>query len=144
MNIFCDTSVLVAACVRHHPHYARARGILESVVAGRDEGVISAHSLGEMYSALTNLPLTPRILPAEADRMIGNNVKRHFRTVSVTTAMYEAAIDVCVRQSFAGGKVYDALLLECARKANCERIYTFNVRDFHRLAPDLADRIAQP
>jgi predicted nucleic acid-binding protein len=135
---------LVAACVRHHPHFARARSILEAVIAGRDEGVVSSHSLGEMYSALTNLPLTPRILPAEAARMIETNVKRHFRVTPVTTAMYEAAIDVCVRQSFAGGKVYDALLLECARKANCARIYTLNTRDFHRLAPDLAALIAQP
>ena len=144
MKVFCDTTVLVAACVRQHPHFGRARSVLESVASGHDEGAISAHSLGEMYSALTNLPQTPRILPAEAERMIGNNVKRHFRAVPVTTAMYEAAIDVCVRQSFAGGKVYDALLLECARKAMCERIYTFNTRDFHRLAPDLADRITQP
>ena len=144
MKCFFDTSVLVAACVRQHPHFVRARHALESVASGRDEGAISAHSVGEMYSALTNLPLLPRILPAEAERIIRTNVKAHFRCQPVTTAMYEAAIDVCVRQSFAGGKVYDALLLECARKAECKRLYTFNVRDFRRLAPDLADRIVAP
>ena len=144
MRIYCDTSVLVAGCARQHPHFARAQDVLERVVSGRDEGVVSAHSLGEMYSALTNLPVEPRILPAEAERIIGMNVTQHFRLQQVTSAMYEAAIDACVRHSFVGGKVYDALLLECARKAACERIYTFNAHDFRRLAPDLADRIAAP
>ena len=102
------------------------------------------HSLGELYSALTSLPVSPRILPAEAYRIIGTNVRAHFRLIPATAEMYAAAIDVCVRQSFGGGKVYDALLLGCARKAGCNRIYTFNLGDFRRLAPDLADRIASP
>jgi len=34
MTVFCDTSVLVAACIRKHPHYERARPILETLPAG--------------------------------------------------------------------------------------------------------------
>jgi predicted nucleic acid-binding protein len=144
MTFFCDTSVLVSACVRQHPHYTRARVVLEAVVTRQSQGVISIHSLGEMYAVLTSLPLMPRILPAEAERMIAINVTQHFRLQSVTGAMYQAAMERCVRQSLAGGKVYDALILECARAADCERIYTFNTRDFCCLAPDLAPRIAAP
>ena len=58
--------------------------------------------------------------------------------------MYEQAIDACVRHSLSGGKVYDGLLVECARKGECDRIYTFNVEDFRRLAPDLTSRIVAP
>lgn len=144
MNVFCDTSVLVAACVRQHPHYAPARAVLEAIATGAQQGTISAHSLGEFYSALTSLPITPRILPAEADRIIQINVRPHFKLIQVTPAMYVDAIDACVRQSLGGGKVYDALLLACARKADCDRIYTFNIGDFRRIAPDLADRMASP
>lgn len=144
MKVFCDTSVLVAACVRQHPHFAPARTVLEAVASGHQHGTISAHSLGELYSALTSLPLSPRILPSEAQRIIDTNVRPHFQTVQVTPTMYIQAIEVCVRQSMGGGKVYDALLLACARKAACDRIYTFNLGDFRRLAPDLADRIASP
>jgi predicted nucleic acid-binding protein len=144
MKVFCDTSVLVAASVRQHPHFAPARTILESIASGHQHGMISAHSLGELYSALTSLPVSPRILPAEAQRIIDTNVRPHFQTVQVTPAMYVAAIEACVRQSLGGGKVYDALLLACARKAASDRIYTFNLGDFRRLAPDLADRIAAP
>jgi predicted nucleic acid-binding protein len=144
MLIFCDTSVLVAGCVRQHPHFGRARAVLESVAAGRDTGIISVHSFAELYSVLSSLPLLPRILPSEAERIIDVNIRPHFRPVAATTMMYRQAIEVCVRQSFGGGKVYDALLLECARKVVSERIYTFNLRDFRQLAPDLAERIVAP
>jgi predicted nucleic acid-binding protein len=144
MKIFCDTSVLVAGCVRRHPHFPRARAVLESVADGRDEGLISCHSLAETYSALTSLPLVPRILPAEAERIMEANIGAHFKPIAVTKKMVLRAIDSCVRRSLPGGKVYDALILECARKARCDRIYTFNVEDFRRLAPDLESKIAAP
>ena len=42
MTVFCDTSVLVAACIRQHPHYERARPLLESIAGGKQVGVIFA------------------------------------------------------------------------------------------------------
>lgn len=144
MKVFCDTSVLVAGSVRRHPHFARARPLLESVAGGENEGVISSHSLAEAYSALTSLPLRPRISPADADLMIATNMRAHFQVLAVSSSMYERAIKICVQHSLVGGKVYDALLLECARKASCKRIYTFNVEDFLRLAPDLREKVAAP
>ena len=144
MNVFLDTSVLVAGCVRQHPHFVRARPLLEDVAHGRNKGYISCHTLAETYSALTSIPMVPRILPIEAERIIFTNIKPYFVSISITPSMYEKAIDLCVRQSLPGGKVYDALLLECARKAGCDRIYTFNLSDFRKLAPDLLQRIAAP
>ena len=118
--------------------------MLASVARARDRGFISSHSLAETYSALTSLPIIPRITPAEAEQILEVNLRPHFGLVGLTSAMYGRAIDACVRRSLAGGKVYDALLLECARRAKCDRIYTFNVEDFRKLAPDLADRITAP
>ena len=143
MRLFVDTSVLVAGCVRRHPHFPRARPLLQSIAEGA-EGVISCHSLAETCSALTSLPLAPRILPAEAERIVGANIRPHFRRQVVTDAMYDRAVQACVRQSLAGGSVYDALLIECAREADCDLLYTFNVGDFRRLAPDLSARIVAP
>lgn len=144
MTFFSDTSVLVAGCVRQHPFFPRARKVLEVATGKKDKGFISSHSVAETYSALTSLPLAPRILPAEADRLIQMNVLNHFHRIPVTELMYERAVDACVRQSLYGGKVYDALLIECARTIEPEFIYTFNVEDFRRLAPDLASRIVAP
>lgn len=144
MTVFCDTSVLVAACLRHHPHHDRARPVLEAVAAGNDTGVISAHSLAEAYSALTSVPLVPRILPSQAREMVSTNIRRHFKSIPIASGMYERAIGICADRGLGGGKVYDALLLECARASRATRIYTFNLRDFRRLAPDLAERIVAP
>jgi predicted nucleic acid-binding protein len=144
MTIFCDTSVLVAACIRNHPHHPRARPVLESIAGGKEVGWISAHSLAEVFSALTSVPLAPRILPSEAQAMIAANIRRHFRMVAVTDRMYERAIEVCVGRGLGSGKVYDALLIECARAVPADRIYTFNLSDFRRLAPDLSDRLSAP
>ncbi|MFZ4396457.1 MAG: type II toxin-antitoxin system VapC family toxin [Kiritimatiellia bacterium] len=144
MTVFCDTSVLVAACIRQHPHYERARPILAAIAEGKDTGVISAHSLAELFSALTSVPLAPRIQPSDARALIATNIQKHFQLVAVTPAMYVQALDCCVGRGLGGGKVYDALLLACARQSQADRIYTFNLHDFRRLAPDLVERMAEP
>ena len=144
MTVFCDTSVLVAACIRQHPHYERARPLLEAIAAGKERGVISAHSLAEAYSALTSVPVVPRIRPSEAREIISTNIRRHFQLVAITPEMYEQAVDLCAARGLAGGQAYDALLIECARQSQADRIYTFNLGDFRQLAPDLADRMAAP
>ncbi len=43
-----------------------------------------------------------------------------------------------------GAIIYDALILACARKARAEVIYTWNVKHFRLVAPDLSDRIVEP
>jgi predicted nucleic acid-binding protein len=144
MTVFCDTSVLVAACIRKHPHYERARPVLANIASGRETGVISAHSLAEVFSALTSVPVMPRIMPSEARLIIVTNIQRHFGLVAITSEMYDRAVEVCAGRGLSGGRVYDALLLECARYSKADRIYTFNLQDFRLLAPDLAVRIAAP
>jgi predicted nucleic acid-binding protein len=144
MRVFCDTSVLVAACVRQHPHYERARPVLESVAGGKVAGLMSAHSVAEAFSALTSMPVMPRILPSEARDIVARNFQRHFELVAVEAEMYARAIEACVGRGLGGGKVHDALLIECARASNADRIYTFNLADFRRLAPDLVERISAP
>lgn len=144
MRIFLDTSVLVAGCVSRHPHFARANPILERLSAGMDEGYISVHSLAECCSTFTNLPLTPRITPVEARLIIQRNVRAHVSLVTLDEENYSRALEACERLGLSGGAVYDALLLECARQIEIDRIYTFKTRDFQRLAPDLAGRIAAP
>ena len=100
--------------------------------------------MAETYSALTTLPLQPKIVPAEARLIIETNILACFRRVAVTAKMYERAVLRCAELGVPGGVIRNALLLECARAADADRIYTFNVRDFQRLAPGLAARIVAP
>jgi predicted nucleic acid-binding protein len=64
--------------------------------------------------------------------------------VALTPAMYRETIQECAEDGGIGGRIYDVLHLYCAKKAGCDRIYTFNIRHFRQLAPDWVDRIAVP
>src|SRR6266851_3182637 len=79
VQVFFDTNVLVAASERSHPHYAQAWPALRRVAAGKDKGFMSAHSIAEVYAALTRLPVQPRIHPAEAVRIITDKHCAAFR-----------------------------------------------------------------
>lgn len=145
MDIFFDTTVLVAASEQSHPHYAQARPALLRVAAGQDKGFISVHSIAELYAALTRLPVQPRIHPVEAARIITDNILPHFEVVSLGKENYLEALNTMASGGWIGAKIYDALLLRCAATCAVERIYTFNLSDFRQLAAaDQQEKICTP
>jgi predicted nucleic acid-binding protein len=144
VKVFFDTNVLVAACEQGHPHYGQARPALLRVTALKDQGFMSVHSIAEMYAALTRLPVQPRIHPAEAARIITDNILPHFETVLLGKKDYTEALRVIGDGGWPGAKIYDALLIGCAAKSGAERIYTFNLADFRQLAPNLEGKICAP
>ena len=75
MNVFFDTTVLVAGSEQSHPHYTQARPALLRVAAGEDRGFVCLHSIAEVYAALTRLPVRPQIRPVEAARIVGENIR---------------------------------------------------------------------
>jgi predicted nucleic acid-binding protein len=135
MEIFFDTTVLVAASARSHPHHSQAFPALRRVAAGRDKGFISTHSIVEAYAALTRMPVQPRIHPVEAARIVNDNLLPHFEAVPLNKKDYLEALAVVQNGGWSGAKIYDALLLCCAAKCSADRIYTFNLADFKLLAP---------
>jgi predicted nucleic acid-binding protein len=144
MNIFCDTSVLVASALRSHEHYSRAFDVVERVADKKDHGVVALHSLAETYAVLTRLPVIPRIQPDEAAKIVSDNIVRHFHMQQPSARDYLASISAAAANGVIGGAIYDVLLLAAARKLKPDRIYTFNVAEFRRLAPDLHDLIIAP
>ena len=145
MNVFFDTSVLVAASVASHPHHARALPVLQRVASGQDKGFVGAHSIAETYAALTRVPVVPRIHPSEADRIVRGNILSTCTVVTADVAQYLEALTAVQERGLPGAKIYDALLLACAALSSAERIYTFNLGDFRELArPDILARIGSP
>ena len=145
MKIFFDTSVLVAASVRSHVHHVQSLPALRKVIANKDRGFFGTYSIAEVFSALTRLPAVPRIHPAEATRMIEENLLPHFEIVPGSKSDYLAAMNITANGGWIGRKIYDALLLCCAAKVDVDRIYTFNLNDFQRLAPtSLKSKICAP
>ncbi len=145
MNIFFDATVLVAASEQSHPHFAQARPALLRVAAGRDKGFMGQHSIAEVYAALTHLPVRPRIHPAEAARIVTENILPHFEAVPLAKKDYLDALSMMASGGWTGAKIYDALLLRCAAKCSVARIYTFNLGDFQQLAAaGLREKICAP
>ena len=68
----------------------------------------------------------------------------HCETVSLGEIDYLALLESVAKAGSRGGIVYDAIQLQCAVKAACDRIYTFNLKDFIRIAPQLQDKIMSP
>ena len=145
VNWYFDTSVLVSAAVTRHPHNAPALAVLEELVSRKHRGYISAHSLTEVYSVLTRTPFKPPIYPSEAWQIIEEMILPHMGLVTLSPKEYREVVRYCAAGGWAGGKIHDAVHLRCAQKAGCDRIYTFNVKDFRALASsELAGKISAP
>ena len=101
--------------------------------------------MAEFYSVLTRAPFTPRVHLAEAGRFLDHNILPYFEIVTLSADDYTALLRSCTNAGLIGGVVFDALHLRSALKAGCDRVYTFNLKDFRGLAPkELEGRIAAP
>ena len=88
--------------------------------------------------------MQPRIQPAEAARIITDEILPHFEMMPVGEKHYTEALKLVGEGGWSEAKIYDALLVGCAERCGAEQIYTFNLVDFRQLAPHLADRICTP
>lgn len=107
--------------------------------------VLAAHSLTESYSVITRLPVGRRV-PASAawDAITRSFVNRAADVVSLEPEEYLALIGSLPARGIFGGRVYDALIAECARKAGVDELLTFNYRHFEGLIPGLKVAIPAP
>ena len=135
MKVLLDTSVLIAAVIAKHDSHAKAFPILERVQNGKDEGVVAAHGLAEMYAILTKLPPPFRHSPEQALLSIEENVLKYFKISSLTGTDYASLIREAAVAGIQGGTIYDAVLLRSAEKVDPDRIYTLNLKHFLAVAP---------
>ncbi len=84
MRILLDTSTLVAALVEMHPNHVLAFPWLQKVKNKAFTGFVAAHSIAELYSVLTTLPIRPRISSATAVRLLKRDVLDQFEAVSLS------------------------------------------------------------
>jgi predicted nucleic acid-binding protein len=144
VKVFFDTSILVAAMLEHHPAHERALPWLQRIKKGTDSGVISAHSVAELYSILTTLPVRPRISPVAARRLIEENVLESCEVVALSDRDYADLLVHLASVGIVGGTTYDALILHAATKVEIDRIVTLNERHFRQAYPALIDKLVAP
>ena len=67
------------------------------------------------------------------------------KLVSLDEKEYIDVVRKAAVAGWTGGRIHDAVHLQCARKMRCDRIYTFNLTDFRAIATkDLVDKVAMP
>jgi predicted nucleic acid-binding protein len=141
VKVFLDTSVIVAAVRQADERNEVSRRLLLGCES--EQACCAAHTLAEVYATLTGMRPPNRFRPEDAILVL-EHVHRTLLCVSLTPDEVLETIHRTATLKLPGGIVYDAILLGCARKANAERIYTWNVRHFKMVAPDLTDRIVTP
>ena len=116
------------------PHHEAAFACL-AAACGENQAVTSTHALAETYATLTAMPLPRRIQPTEARAMVNDGLSAKLSVLELSALLYRRAIDRVAARGLASGAVYDALQLVCAEEASCQRLHTYNLGHFLRLAP---------
>ena len=141
MKWFFDTSVLIPTFLEDHEHHeASLDAFLKS---DRRSSCCAAHSLAEVYSALTRLPGQHR-LSGEQVLLFLENIRERLMLVTLDPEEYFAAVQEAAANGIVGGAIYDALLAQCALRAHAKTIYTWNASHFQRLGPEIARRVRAP
>ncbi len=143
MRTLFDTSVLVAAFEVSHPRHTVCLPWLQQAQTEQIQGLIATHTLAEVYSVLTRLPVRPRISPEVAQRLITENLER-FEVITLTTEDYQIVIAQMVNLNLTGGGIYDALIAQAAVKAEVNTLLTLNPNHFTRLGEDIARLVQVP
>jgi predicted nucleic acid-binding protein len=141
MKEFFDTSVLVAAFRHEHVHHVPS--LKRFATAQKANSACGIHSLAEIYAVMAALPVRPMIPPEQAMLFV-EEVRNRLTLVSLSAEEYFAVIRNAASLGFTGGRIYDSLLLACATKCKAQAVYTWNLKHYQSLAPDLAPRIQAP
>jgi predicted nucleic acid-binding protein len=141
VNLFLDTSVLVAAFYGDHQHHEPSVRLFAA--QPKASGFTAAHCLAETYSVVTGMPGRNRASPAEALLFLRDAAER-LTPVTLTDAEYLAVLEEAAAQGISGGACTDALIARCALKAAVQVLYTWNVRHFSRLGAQVASLVKEP
>ncbi|RPJ50164.1 MAG: PIN domain-containing protein [Acidobacteria bacterium] len=125
-----DTSCMVAAVCAWHERHRPARDEIERRLDAGAVMISAAPALVETYAVLTRLPSPHRLSPEDTLALLESNFIRDVRLVALNGASYRALLRGAPKEEIAGGRVYDAVIAECASSAGVDEILTFNDKDF--------------
>lgn len=92
---------------------------------------------------MTALPVKPPIPPEQALLFV-DEMRERLTFVTLDSAEYISVTRTIATRGLSSGQVYDALHLSCAAKVKARSIYTWDMKHFHAIAPELAARIRTP
>jgi predicted nucleic acid-binding protein len=131
-----ETSCLIAAISAWHEDHERAASEIERRRARGEPMLLAAPSLIETYSVLTRLPRAQRLSPSVTFALLDDQFIAQATVIALDSAAYLAALRQALRNGIAGGPIYDAVIVVCARVGGADTLLTFNERHFARFAGD--------
>ena len=131
MSVFLDTSVLVAGLIDFGPQSEPAHSLLDAV-AERRLGRASTgwHCCLEFYSVSTRLPAEFRLTPADAARLVEQEILARMAVHDLPSHPRRAFVRSLAQDGIVGGRVYDAHIADVARAAAATVIVTDNRKHF--------------
>lgn len=144
MKTLFDTNMLIAALIETHPHHSRAWPWLQKARRKDIVALVGAHSLAEVYSTLTKLPIYPKISPVLAEKLILEDIIPYFQIIALDQTDYRTVLHILATHDIEGGATYDALVAHAAYKGQAEKLLTFNVKHFKKVYPAIAHIVEEP
>jgi predicted nucleic acid-binding protein len=129
--VFLDTSVLLAGLVDFGPQSAPSQSILHNVAEKTLPSACTAwHCCLEFFSVATRLPPEFRVSPADAVRLLEEEVFARMLVHDLPPASRLSMLRGVAQDGIAGGRIYDAHIAEVARAAGAGVVVTDNRRHF--------------
>lgn len=129
MNVFCDSSVLIAALLHgEHRHTAS-----EALLNGENFLFAHVHALNEIFSTLTGGALGFRVAADLAALLIRDRIVPRVTMISLEPKEVVEALASARAHGVRGGAVYDYMHLVAARKAGADILCTLNLTDFQQI-----------
>ena len=142
MSIFLDTSVLVAAFWGDHPQHDLSVAVVKTASPG--SAFCAAHTVAEVYSTMTRLPVKPPIPPEQALLFV-QQIRQLFTVVPLTDEEYFSTVERLAQNGLAKNYIYDALIVRAAEKSGADIVYTWNISDFLKVSsPSILSKIRVP
>lgn len=131
LGVFLDTSVLVGGLIDFGPQSAPAQLLLHAIAERRVATAKTAwHCCLEFFSVSTRLPAEFRLTPADALRLLEEEVFARLTVHDLPAADRLPMFKIAARDDVAGGRIYDTHIAEIARSAGAGVIVTDNRRHF--------------
>jgi predicted nucleic acid-binding protein len=109
---------------------------LKRAKSGEFDMFVASHTLAELYAVLTTLPISPRIPPDAARRLIHDDVETTAKIIPLSSQDFISTIKNMADLGLSGGIIYDALIVRAAKKSGADKVLTFNIDDFSSLWPE--------
>jgi predicted nucleic acid-binding protein len=131
VSVFLDTSVLLAGLIDFGPQSAPAQTLMHAVAEKRVTAPATAwHCCLEFFSVATRLPPEFRVSPSDAVLLLEGEVFARMAVHDLPATDRMPMLRAAVRDTIAGGRIYDSHIAEVARAAGAGVVVTDNRRHF--------------